>query len=775
MNRQAIDTSKLLGRLVWQNVRQRSRKSVRSLARAWSLSACLLAGMVSFPAIAQETVQDTAQDAPPEGISIPVPDSAVEGAAPIVSVTVNSSLDGIMPDQALTLREAIAITNGTLPLSALSPAESALVTPAASPAIGFSLTQSTDIELTEVLPPIMATGLTIDGTTQSGYGTLSSDAPAAVPVPVPAVALSPATEAEVFRGLTIAASDVTVRGLSIHGFSSVHRRTASTPPADIFITHVAPPQGNDEVHSGPDSPSARTLRLTSSEEDQAPNGVVIEDNWLGVPPTGIIPEPNEMSAFGVSVFNGTDVVVQRNRIGFHESSGIITGNLAKGLVVTENTLIGNGLAGLPPAIYMSGNIDGSEIFGNLMCANDGSGVAMFKPEGSARIFSNDIRFNGRRFRSAGISLMGSGHEVSDNYVAFQPGPGVGVVAYPKSQQNTVRGNFFRRLDGLSVDLNYNHNTRVSDYQFFDGPNPPRNSNQRRRDSANAAINAPEFDEYAFPVEGNTVTLTGRADPGSEVDIYSVSSKPNRHYGDLGSLLTTVSVSEDGAFSATVDASEVLPEAEARSLDSGIDSGNSALTKQTVVMGSEVAAIATDARYGTSEPSPTAAIGEEPDYTGTPDPYSPVCQDPPILVEPEEVVILPPDEPISLTIPRNIHFALDRSFISEESANIMDQIAAAMLDYPSLTVELQGHTDPRASDAYNAALGERRALAARDYLLQKGIAPERMRIRSFGETQLISTEPDIVDYARDRRVEFIFSDSRGLDIVFERQETDLQIE
>ena len=51
----------------------------------------------------------------------------------------------------------------------------------------------------------------------------------------------------------------------------------------------------------------------------------------------------------------------------------------------------------------------------------------------------------------------------------------------------------------------------------------------------------------------------------------------------------------------------------------------------------------------------------------------------------------------------------------------------------------------------------------------------MRIRSFGETQLISTAPDVVDYARDRRVEFIFSDSRGLDIVFERQETDLQIE
>ncbi|MEL7331421.1 MAG: OmpA family protein [Cyanobacteria bacterium J06560_2] len=755
-----------------RSARSNSARSINRLAGSWSLSArmmgAVLGGMLASFALPAAFAQD--------GVDIPVPevtpgeetfDFAADGAAPIVNVTVNSSADGLVtPDDALTLREAIEITNGTLPLSALSPAESALVSPAGSPAIGFALVGGTDIELVDNLPAIAASGLLLDGTTQSGYGEIN-DEPAAVPVPIPTVSISPAGDAEVFRGLTIIADDVTVRGLSLHGFSSSHTRTASTPPADIFISNVDLPQGNNtRYRRGVRRPSARTVRVTSREVDQAPNGIVIEDNWLGVPPSGVIPEPAEMSAFGVSVFNGTNTTVQRNRIGFHESSGIITGNIAQGLVVTENTLIGNGLAGLPSAVYLAGDIDGSEVFGNLVCANDGSGVAMFKPNGSARIFSNDIRFNGRRFRSPGISLMGSGHDVSDNYVAFQPGPGVGIVAYPKSQQNTVRGNFFRQVDGLSVDLNYNHNTRVSDYQFNDGPNPPRNSNQRRRDSANAAINAPEFDEYMFPITGNTVTLTGRADPGSEVDIYSVSTKPNRHYGNLGNLLTTVPVGDDGTFSATVDASDVLPEAGVRE----IEQSGSGLTKQ-VVMGSEVAAIATDTRYGTSEPSPVAAIGSEPPFS-PPTPYTPVCQDPPLEAE---VVALPPDEPIALTIPRNIHFALDRSFISAESATIMDQIASAMAEYPSLTVELQGHTDPRASDEYNQALGERRAVAARDYMLQKGIAPERMRIRSFGETQLISNAPDIVDYARDRRVEFIFSDTRGLDIVFERQESDLQIE
>lgn len=741
------------------------------LARSLSLAAGAIlggGGSVVLPVLAQD------------GVDIPVPSSAAEsGVPPVVYVTVNSDLDGpVTPDQSLTLREAIEVVNGTLPLSALSQAEAALVSPGGAPQIGFNLVGDTRIELMEVLPAITANGLIIDGTSQSGYGA-SSDEPAIVPVPVPAISLTPAASTEVFRGLTISANDVTVRGLSLYGFSSEHRRTASTPPADIFITHVAPPLGSDEVNAfrGPDSPSANTLRLVPDEYDKAPTGVVIEDNWLGVSPSGLIPAPEEMSAFGVSVFNGIDTVVQRNRIAYHESSGIITGNLAQGLIVTENTLIGNGLRGLPAALYMSGNIDGSEIYGNLVCANDGSGVQMFKPEGSASIFSNDIRFNGRRFRSPAIGLMGDGHDVTDNYVAFQPGPGVSVVAYPNSDQNMVRGNFFRQVDGLSVDLGYHYETRVSDYQFNDGPNPPRNSRQRRRDSANDAINAPEFDEYVFATSGNTVTVTGRADPGSEVDIYTVSTKPNRHYGNLGNLLATVPVDDDGNFSATLDVTELTSAEPNAPENSGIAAVKQA-SGRTVMVGSEVSAIATDARYGTSEPSPVAAIGIEPPFVpGVPfdptgDPYVPVCQDPPL---PAEVVILPPEEAISLRIPLNIHFALDRSFISAESATILDEIASAMAEYPSLSVELQGHTDPRASDAYNQALSERRALSARDYLLQRGIAPERMRIRAFGETQLISNTPDVVDYARDRRVEFIFSDTRGLDIVFERQESDLQIE
>jgi outer membrane protein OmpA-like peptidoglycan-associated protein len=99
----------------------------------------------------------------------------------------------------------------------------------------------------------------------------------------------------------------------------------------------------------------------------------------------------------------------------------------------------------------------------------------------------------------------------------------------------------------------------------------------------------------------------------------------------------------------------------------------------------------------------------------------------------------------------------------------------MRSYPFLTVDIQGHTDPRASAAYNQALGMRRAIAARNYLLRQGIAPERLTIRSLGELERRTSGSDVVDYARDRRVEFIFQDTRGLEIIFENQETDLQVE
>ena len=667
-------------------------------------------------------------------------------AAPALRITVNSNQDGpILPDAGLTLREAIEIANGDLPLERLSQAEKLQVASASgnSSRIEFDLPPGqTAIQLAALLPDLATPGLVIDGATQPGYGEAPTPR-AYIPVPTPIVSLTPApNQNNIFRGFTIAADRVTVRGLSLYGFTSTRpRATQPTPPANILISNAPPP-----TDAGPSSPPIHFFEY--GEPEKAPQDVVIELNWLGVTPADTIPEIR--SAFGVSVFNGVGAVIRQNRIDHHEGSAIITGVRAQGMQVTENSIIGNGVAGMPDAIRLEGEIDNAQIVGNLICANDGSGVFMFKPEGAAQLHNNNIRFNGRRFQRAAVYLMGDDHQVTENFIGYQPGPGVVVTAFPGSDRNLIRNNRFARLEGLSIDLVTHRNAQVQTYQIGDGPNPPRNSYYRRVDTGNGAINSPVFDHYTFNLEGDQVLLTGKADPETEVDIYQVTENAGA-YSPLDQPLTTVNPDTNGKFSLNLE----LPS------------------------GAQVSAIATDPRYGTSEPAPVALIqaadGSTPPVEPSA-PYVPSCAPPPIEVEPEPPPLeSPPPEPLRLQLPRNIHFALDQSLISPESANVLDRIAAVLLEYPFIIVEIQGHTDPRASIAYNQALGERRARAARDYLLRQGVAPERMRIISFGEAQRATSGSTRLDYARDRRVEFIFEDTRGLNIIFEDQETDLQLE
>ena len=651
-------------------------------------------------------------------------------------ITVNSAADGVpISDDALTLREAISIANGTLPVTALSALEQAQVTPAAESRIAFDLpADDTTILLTGLLPPLVANGLTIDGTTQPGYGEALPYLPE---IPRPVVSLTPAPGSEVFRGLTVAGDNITVRGLNLYGFWSAARATLTTPAADIFIANAPPP-----ADSSPDAPAVETFVL--DDPTQATQQAVIEKNWLGFRPDESIPD--QRSAFGVVVFNGVDVRVADNFIQHHEGSGVLTGFRAAGLQLTGNAIIANGVAGMPDGVRLEGDLEGAAITNNLVCANDGSGIFLFKPEGSTVIQDNDVIFNGRRFERPAVYVMGRGHQLLGNTIGYQPGAGVAVAAYPLSDRNLIRDNEFTQLDGLSIDLAARRDTVVN-FQRADGPNPPRNSHHRRTDTANGAINAPEFTAYTFTDEGGSLTLTGSADPGSSVDLYRVKDHTGVYSPLSEPLMTT-----------TAD-----------------DEGNFAFTWETGAS-DWVSAIASDPLYGTSEPSPVISVagadGQVPAPSATPAPYDATCF-PPVAVEPPPPE--PPPEPIRLRVPRNVHFALDQSNISAASAEILDQIAAAMITYPSLVVELRGHTDPRASDAYNQALSERRALAARDYLVRQGIAPERMRITPLGETQRRTTGSTRLDYARDRRVEFEFSDTQGVEIIFEAVETDLQIE
>jgi len=672
-------------------------------------------------------------------------------------ITVNSNQDTIQPNGELTLREAIELANGTLGIDRLNPIERNQVSMVGDRTqIQFALPPgATTIRLTKLLPALNRPGIVIDGSTQSGYDATKS-ATAEILVPIPVVSLTPAPGVEVFRGLTVSADRITIRGLSLYGFTAEHLSTAITPPADIFIAHRLPPPDTSQQQS-PEK------FFPFYEGNVPPKDVLIENNWLGIPPEGNFPPIP--SAFGVSVFNSQGATIRRNRISYHDGSGIITSVRAENTLVLENIIVNNGLAGMPDAIRLEGVIDRSQITKNLLCGNDGSGIFLFKPQGAVQITENRVSFNGRRLRRAAIYLMGNDHQVLDNDIRNQAGPGVVVTSYLQSIRNLIRGNRFSTLEGLSIDLNTQQNVTAQDFQRGDGVNPPRNSPNRRLETGNAAINAPRFLAAEFfdmgDVMGDRVNLDGIADPGSMVDLYrsEIPNDPSASatdlaYGFLSQPLTTVMTDAQGRFQATLT---------------------------TLQPGDRVSAIATDPQYGTSEPSIAALIQSLPGTkTNSPTPPPPTanprCTTPPIITQTPPPT--PPDpipQRLTLQVPNVIHFALDKDTISSRTARVLDRIAQVLTQNPTIVIDLEGHTDPRASDAYNLNLGLRRARSARNYLLRRGIGSERMTIRSFGERRRQAVGSDRVDYARDRRVEFTFKDVRGVELVIEPQESDLQVE
>jgi outer membrane protein OmpA-like peptidoglycan-associated protein len=664
---------------------------------------------------------------------------ANSNAAVYYKTIVNSNADEIKADNALTLREAIALINGELKFESLSTAERSQVTPATgNSSIGFNLPSGkTQIALTTELPAIVQPGTLVDGTTQSGYDANKS-ATQEIAIAIPIVELTPARNMEVLRGLTIVADRVTVRGLSIHGFTASHRSTAMTLPADIFISHRTPPPNaqkqNPPANFAPYYP-----------DDVPPKNVVIENNWLGISPSR---PTDRQSAFGVSVFQGEGTVIRRNRIEFHDGSAIITGVSATNSDISENIIVNNGLAGMPDGIRLEGDIDRTRIHGNLMCGNDGAGVYLFKPQGSVKITDNQIRYNGRRLRRSAIYLTGSGHEVTNNQITHQAGAGVVVGAYPKSDRNVITNNRFDALEGMSIDLNTQENTYAQAWQTGDGPNPKRKGDYRHLETGNQAINAPEFDRDTFT---NTEAITGTAEPNSTIAFYSVQSNAESDHGPLTEPIGTTTADASGRFSVAM----------------------SSLTAK-LVDGDRVSAIATDPARGTSEPAINAVIGS---WSNITKPTAKPAAIPPCTTPPPVLIPIPtptdPIVPVKLQAPTRIHFALDQDFISPASAKILDRIAKILIASPGISLDLEGHTDPRANDDYNQNLGLRRATRARTYLLKRGISASRMSIRSFGETKRIANGNSKTDYARDRRVDIIYRDSNGLELTVE--ESDLQLE
>jgi peptidoglycan-associated lipoprotein len=102
------------------------------------------------------------------------------------------------------------------------------------------------------------------------------------------------------------------------------------------------------------------------------------------------------------------------------------------------------------------------------------------------------------------------------------------------------------------------------------------------------------------------------------------------------------------------------------------------------------------------------------------------------------------------------FALDSSELDSPAQAALQQNAAVLKKYQTWQITIEGHADERGTAEYNLALGERRALAARDYLVSLGIPATRVRTVSYGKEFPFDPARTEEAYAKNRRAHFVIT-------------------
>lgn len=143
----------------------------------------------------------------------------------------------------------------------------------------------------------------------------------------------------------------------------------------------------------------------------------------------------------------------------------------------------------------------------------------------------------------------------------------------------------------------------------------------------------------------------------------------------------------------------------------------------------------------------------------PDPPAPVPEPPPVIVSEPTVTSDPlaglDTDEINRQSPLGpVFFALDSDTVDAEGQKVLDANAAVLRKYPTWAITIEGHSDERGTAEYNLALGERRALAVKSYLLSLGIAADRIRTVSYGKEFPFDPGHDEAAWAKNRRGHFV---------------------
>ena len=102
------------------------------------------------------------------------------------------------------------------------------------------------------------------------------------------------------------------------------------------------------------------------------------------------------------------------------------------------------------------------------------------------------------------------------------------------------------------------------------------------------------------------------------------------------------------------------------------------------------------------------------------------------------------------VPDRVFFATNESILTTASRETLRKQAAWLRKNSDVTVVLEGHADERGTREYNLALGERRANAAKDYLMTYGISADRISVISYGKERPVDPGSNPLSWSKNRR-------------------------
>ena len=102
------------------------------------------------------------------------------------------------------------------------------------------------------------------------------------------------------------------------------------------------------------------------------------------------------------------------------------------------------------------------------------------------------------------------------------------------------------------------------------------------------------------------------------------------------------------------------------------------------------------------------------------------------------------------VPDRVFFATNESILTTKSRDTLRKQAAWLRENPSVNIVVEGHADERGTREYNLALGERRANAAKDYLMTYGVSADRISVISYGKERPVDSGSNPLSWSKNRR-------------------------